>query len=80
MGASIRGREYLDQALPPGLSLAVVRDLRDMRSLGGEGHRLGRSQALRIYFLFLELRHQVELHQVTGRVAERPVDEMKWMR
>ncbi len=38
--------------------------------------RLGRSQALRTYFLFLEIRHKVELHQMTGRVAECPVDEM----
>ena len=36
----------------------------------------GPSQALRTYFLFLELRHKVELYQVTGRVAECPVDEM----
>src|ERR1022692_4641842 len=38
--------------------------------------RLGRSQALRTYFLFLEIRHKVEIHQLTGRVAECPVDEM----
>jgi integrase/recombinase XerD len=41
-----------------------------------KGTRLGRSQALRTYFLFLEIRHKVELHQLTGRVAECPVDEM----
>ena len=41
-----------------------------------KGARLGRSQALRTYFLFLEIRHKVELHQMTGRVAECPVDEM----
>jgi integrase/recombinase XerD len=41
-----------------------------------KGTRLGRSQALRTYFLFLELRHKIELHQMTGRVAECPVDEM----
>jgi site-specific recombinase XerD len=41
-----------------------------------KGTRLGRSQALRTYFLFLELRHKVEIHQMTGRVAECPVDEM----
>ena len=40
-----------------------------------KGTRLGRSQALRTYFLFLELRHKIEL-QMTGRVAECPVDEM----
>ncbi len=41
-----------------------------------KGTRLGRSQALRTYFLFLELRHKIEIHQLTGRVAECPVDEM----
>jgi integrase/recombinase XerD len=41
-----------------------------------KGTRLGRSQALRTYFLFLELRHKIELHQMTGRVAECLVDEM----
>jgi hypothetical protein len=41
-----------------------------------KGTRLGRSQALRTYFLFLEIRHKIELHQMTGRVAECPVDEM----
>src|ERR1700683_5410225 len=34
------------------------------------------AQALRTSFLFLEMRHKVELHQMTGRVAECPVDEM----
>jgi hypothetical protein len=33
-------------------------------------------RALRTYFLFLEIWHKVELHQMTGRVAECPVDEM----
>jgi hypothetical protein len=41
-----------------------------------KGTRLGRSQALRTYSLFLEIRHKIELHQLTGRVAECPVDEM----
>jgi integrase/recombinase XerD len=40
------------------------------------GTRLARSQALKTYFLFLEIRHKVEIHQMTGRVAECPVDEM----
>ena len=40
------------------------------------GTRLARSQALRTYFEFLELRHKVELHQLTGRVVECPVDEL----
>ena len=41
-----------------------------------KGTRLARSQALRTFFVFLEIRHKVELHQMTGRVAECPVDEM----
>ena len=32
-----------------------------------KGTRLGRSQALRTYFLFLELRHKAELHQTRIR-------------
>ena len=41
-----------------------------------KGTRLARSQALKTYFLFVEIRHKVEVHQLTGRVAECPVDEM----
>jgi integrase/recombinase XerD len=40
------------------------------------GTRLARSQALRTYFEFLELRHKVELHQLTGRVVACPIDEL----
>jgi site-specific recombinase XerD len=40
------------------------------------GTRLARSQALSVYFAFLELRHKVELHAMTGRVVECPLDEM----
>ncbi|MFG3197338.1 hypothetical protein ACGFYT_14500 [Streptomyces sp. NPDC048208] len=40
------------------------------------GTRLGRSQALTTYFLFLELLHKVEIHRMTGRVIECPIDEM----
>ncbi len=40
------------------------------------GTRLSRAQALKTYFLFLELRHQAEIHQMTGRVVECPVDEV----
>ena len=41
-----------------------------------KGTRLARSQALKTYFLFVEIRHKVAIHQMTGRVAESPVDEM----
>jgi len=40
------------------------------------GTRLARSQALSTYFTFLELRHKVEIHRLTGRVVECPIDEM----
>jgi len=40
------------------------------------GTRLARAQALKTYFLFLELRHKVEIHQLTGHVVACPVDEV----
>ncbi|WP_405165546.1 site-specific integrase [Nocardia sp. NBC_01499] len=40
------------------------------------GTRLARAAALSVYFEFLELRHKVELHAMTGRVIECPLDEM----
>ena len=40
------------------------------------GTRLARAQALKTYFLFLELRHKIEIHQMTGHVVECPVDEV----
>jgi integrase/recombinase XerD len=40
------------------------------------GTRLARAAALTVYFEFLELRHKVELHALTGRVIECPIDEM----
>jgi site-specific recombinase XerD len=41
-----------------------------------KGTRLARAQAIKTYFLFLELRHKVEIHQMAGRVVECPIDEM----
>jgi integrase/recombinase XerD len=38
--------------------------------------RTGRAAALTVYFHFLELRHKVELHNLTGRVVECPLDEI----
>lgn len=38
--------------------------------------RLGRAQALKTYFEFVELRHKIEIHALTGVVAECPIDEM----
>ena len=40
------------------------------------GTRLARAQALKTYFLFLELRHKVEIRQMTGHVVACPVDEV----
>ena len=40
------------------------------------GTRLARASALVTDFTFLELRHQAELHALTGRVVTCPVDEM----
>jgi integrase/recombinase XerD len=40
------------------------------------GTRLARAQALKTYFEFVELRHKVVIHQMTGRVVECPIDEM----
>jgi integrase/recombinase XerD len=38
--------------------------------------RRGRAQAIRTYFEFLELRHRAEIHRLTGRLAQCPVDAM----
>jgi hypothetical protein len=47
------------------------RVLRDARP----STRTGRAAALTVYFQFLELRHKIELHNVTGRAIECPLDE-----
>ena len=41
-----------------------------------KGTRLSRAQSLKTYFIFLELRHKTTIYQLTGHVAECPVDEM----
>jgi len=40
------------------------------------GTRLARAAAVTTYFAFLELRHTVEIHAMTGRVVDCPIDEM----
>lgn len=40
------------------------------------GTRLARAAALSVYFEFLELRHKVELHALTGIVVQCPIDEI----
>jgi len=41
-----------------------------------KGTRLAKAGALCVYFEFVELRHKAELHAMTGRVVECPIDEM----
>jgi site-specific recombinase XerD len=41
-----------------------------------KGTRLARAQALTTFFAFLEFRHQVEIHALTGRIVGCPIDEM----
>src|SRR5579863_7746923 len=38
--------------------------------------RLKRAQAIKTWFAFLELRHKAEIYQLTGYVAECPLDEV----
>ena len=38
--------------------------------------RSNRAQSLIAFFEFLELRHQAEIHQLTGRIVECPIDEI----
>jgi integrase len=38
--------------------------------------RVGRAAAVTVFFQFLELRHKAELHNLTGRVVECPLDEI----
>jgi site-specific recombinase XerD len=57
---------------PPDADAYFGRVLRD----AAKGTRLARAQALKTYFLFLDLRHKVEIHALTGRVAQCPIDEM----
>ncbi|MFF8604052.1 tyrosine-type recombinase/integrase [Streptomyces sp. NPDC015232] len=38
--------------------------------------RAGRAGAVSVFFDFLDLRHRAELHQLTGRLVECPLDEM----
>ena len=57
---------------PPDADACFGKVLRDT----AKGTRLSRAQALKTYFLFLELRHKAEIHQMTGRVVECPIDEM----
>ena len=69
-------RAWLGKALwemqPADADAYFGRVLRD----AAKGTVLARAQALKTYFCFLELRHKVEIHQMTGHVAACPVDEI----
>ena len=64
------------------------RPLREMRPADADGYfgkvlrgaakgtRLSRAQSLKTCFMFCELRHKAAIYQLTGHVAECPVDEM----
>lgn len=57
---------------PPDADTYFGKVLRDAKP----STRTGRAAALTVYFHFLELRHKVELHNLTGRVVECPLDEI----
>jgi site-specific recombinase XerD len=65
------GRPLWDME-PADADVYFGRELRGASS----GTRFARAQALTTYFTFLELRHKAELHAMTGRVVECPIDEM----
>jgi site-specific recombinase XerD len=65
------GRPLWDME-PPDADAYFGKVLRDT----AKGTRLSRAQALKTCFLFLELRHKAEIHQVTGRIVECPIGEM----
>jgi site-specific recombinase XerD len=44
------------------------------------GTRRGKADALGIFFQYLELRHAVEIHNLTGHVVQCPLDEMNRQR
>jgi integrase len=69
-------REWLGRPLwemqPDDADAYFGRVLRDARP----STRAGRAAALTVYFQFLQLRHRAEIYNLTGRVAECPLDEM----
>ena len=60
------------QMQPPDADTYFGKVLRDAKP----STRTGRAAALTVYFQFLELRHKIEIHNLTGRVVEGPLDEM----
>src|SRR6266436_8594514 len=69
-------REWLGRPLwemqPEDAGAYFGRVLRDAKP----STRTGRAAALAVFFQFLELRHKAEIYNLTGRVAECPLDEM----
>jgi len=69
-------REWFGRPLwemePPDADRYFGEVLRDRRP----ATRSNRANTLRVYFEFLELRHKVSLHAMTGRVIECPLDEI----
>jgi hypothetical protein len=61
----------LREMRPPGADTCFGKVLREAKPSA----RTGRAAALTVYFRFLELRHEIELHDLTGRVIE-----CRWMR
>ncbi len=57
---------------PPDADAYFGRVLRE----SAKGTKLARAQALKTYFLFLELRLKAEIYNLTGRVVECPIDEL----
>ncbi len=75
-------RATVHLAPKPGTNVALMNDiLHEVIAHGwvrhtAKGTRLSRAQALKTFFVFLEMRHKVEIHQMTGRIVECPIDEM----
>ncbi|MFE2023918.1 hypothetical protein ACFW9V_01940 [Streptomyces hygroscopicus] len=80
---------HLDQSRAPGPDAGLVRPaavghgagrrrrvLREGAAGLAERHPAGPRAGSDHVFLFLELRHKVEIHRMTGRAVECPIDEM----
>lgn len=52
---------------------------REVRHLAPTTRR-GKADALSVYFQFLELRHAIEIHNLTGIVVQCPLDELNRQR
>jgi integrase/recombinase XerD len=57
---------------PPDADLYLVKSMHG----AAKATRVGRALAIQTYFEYLELRHSVEIHNVTGHLVACPIDEM----